>query len=336
MGDFDDEFADTPEALQETAMDGQAQWVSLGSMVPGCCVYNSVDPSDLHQGQIGDCWLISAMASLAEYPDVVQGLIREEDDHYVVNLFSYVENAFVPVEINDKVPAQSGKPVYVQPTAEGEIWPCLIEKAFAKIGGGYKNLKGGWPHFAFGMMKGTTELFFYCRPDGETDFMLYLQTFTEDNLKNGVDMGLGDSMDPDGMFDELVACNASTYLMAAGSNSGSDSDMSGQGVVQGHAYTILDVRKEPAGTDLRLIQVRNPWGRGEWTGAWSDGAPEWDQHPEVTAELNPEEKEDGAFWMPWENFMEQYQTVYICKGNAGKRMAKAGAPPASSCECTVQ
>jgi len=334
FADYYDEFSDTPEALEETGKEG-AEWTSLNDMVPGARVFATVDPSDLHQGQLGDCWLISAMASLAEYPEVVKGLIREEGDHYVVNLFSFVENAFVPVEINDKVPAQSGNPLFVQPTAENEIWPCLVEKAFAKIGGGYKNLNGGWPHFAFGMMKGTTELFLHMKQAGETEYMSLVQTFTEDNLKNGVETAMGDPLDTDGMFEELLSCNGSQFLMAAGSNPGTDTETSGMGVVQGHAYTILDVADCPGGTDFRLIQVRNPWGRGEWTGPWSDGSPEWDQYPDVTDALNPEAKEDGAFWMPWDDFESQYSAIYIAKGAAGKRNIPAGAPP-PACACVLQ
>jgi len=34
---------------------------------------------------------------------------------------------------------------------------------------------------------------------------------------------------------------AKNYLMGAGSPSGSDSDISPMGIVQGHAYSILDV-----------------------------------------------------------------------------------------------
>ena len=34
-----------------------------------------------------------------------------------------------------------------------------------------------------------------------------------------------------------------------------------QGIVTGHAYSILQVYEADG---LRLLELRNPWGRGEW------------------------------------------------------------------------
>jgi hypothetical protein len=316
---MDDEFAQTEEAVAGTSAEG-CEWTSLADL-GYTTVYNNVDPSDLHQGSLGDCWLISAMASLAEYSNVVEGLIKENGDSFTVRLYSYAEGRFVNVEVNDMVPCQGGNPTFVKPTADGETWPCLIEKAFAKIGGGYINIKGGWSIYAFGMMKGSTDLYLYRQSGAEGDYDALIPSFSEDNLKSGVAWENGDPLGIDEMFDELVACNANQYLMCVGSNAGDDTDASGQGVVQGHAYSILDVR-EVGG--FQLLQLRNPWGKGEYTGPWSDGAPEWADNPDVADELQPEDKEDGAFWMSWEAFQTQYTSVYICKS---KRTQPAGNPP---------
>lgn len=51
--------------------------------------------------------------------------------------------------------------------------------------------------------------------------------------------------------------------MVCSSNPGSDSDTSQSGVVQGHAYTLLNaVLLNFQGQQIRLIQLRNPWGKG--------------------------------------------------------------------------
>jgi hypothetical protein len=43
------------------------------------------------------------------------------------------------------------------------------------------------------------------------------------------------------MWQKLLFWAKSNYLMGAGSPAGSDSDVSDLGIVQGHAYSVLDV-----------------------------------------------------------------------------------------------
>ena len=75
------------------------------------------------------------------------------------------------------------------------------------------------------------------------------------------------------LWEKLVFWTNKNYLLGAGSPSGSDTDISPLGIVQGHAYSILDVC-EIEGT--KLIQLRNPWGdETEWKGAWGDQSKEW-------------------------------------------------------------
>ena len=48
------------------------------------------------------------------------------------------------------------------------------------------------------------------------------------------------------------------------------------GILSGHAYSLNDVfhleddQKDSERKSHRLMRVRNPWGRGEWQGKWSD------------------------------------------------------------------
>lgn len=55
----------------------------------------------------------------------------------------------------------------------------------------------------------------------------------------------------------------------------------------------------------RLVKLRNPWGRKEWDGRWSDGSKEW------TAEwmqlLKHEFGNDGVFWISYEDLLKKYQ-----------------------------
>ena len=53
-----------------------------------------------------------------------------------------------------------------------------------------------------------------------------------------------------------------------------DSAVSEMGIVQGHAYAILDVRQID---NEKLIKLKNPHGEHgvEWNGDWSDGDGKW-------------------------------------------------------------
>jgi hypothetical protein len=44
------------------------------------------------------------------------------------------------------------------------------------------------------------------------------------------------------------------------------------GLVPGHAYSII-IAKEY--NEIKLVNIRNPWGSFEWDGDWSDHSPLW-------------------------------------------------------------
>jgi hypothetical protein len=53
-----------------------------------------------------------------------------------------------------------------------------------------------------------------------------------------------------------------------------------QGLNMRHAYGLVAAREVDLGKGkkVRLVRVRNPWGKGEWKGAWSDTTQERDTY----------------------------------------------------------
>jgi len=89
-------------------------------------------------------------------------------------------------------------------------------------------------------------------------------------------------------------------------------DMMSIGLVASHAYSLLaahDLTKN--GQPLKLVELRNPWGKGEWKGAYSDESPEWT--PELKQKLAVHDDDDGIFYMPYNEFLKYYSDVQICK-----------------------
>ena len=54
------------------------------------------------------------------------------------------------------------------------------------------------------------------------------------------------------------------------------------GIVTGHAYTVLDVKETTTGE--KLVKCRNPWAKNEWSGKWHRNDEIWT--PELRKELD--------------------------------------------------
>jgi hypothetical protein len=66
--------------------------------------------------------------------------------------------------------------------------------------------------------------------------------------------------------------------MIASSQAGSDTNKSVSGIVLGHAYTLLKaIVLIHNGAQVRLVKLRNPWGKTEPKTTWNDNDSRWNQ-----------------------------------------------------------
>ena len=106
----------------------------------------------------------------------------------------------------------------------------------------------------------------------------------------------------------MLHADGKGYLMAAGMSAAvqGTEHVRADGLVEGHCYGVL--RAVEAADEL-LLKLRNPWGKTEWQGDWSDNSGLW------TAELKEElgfiASEDGTFWMCVRDFGFHFDGVYI-------------------------
>lgn len=66
-----------------------------------------------------------------------------------------------PVIVDDYFPTRFGKPIFAVSQREGEIWPMIIEKAWAKVHGSYSKILYGYTQNAFVHLSGTPSLSIY-------------------------------------------------------------------------------------------------------------------------------------------------------------------------------
>ena len=91
-----------------------------------------------------------------------------------------------------------------------------------------------------------------------------------------------------------------------------------KGLHNNHAYTLIDVRgiTTAHGDQLRLVKLRNPHARHEWNGSFSDkDKRSWSS--ELKNMLGWEKKNDGLFWMKFEDFETYFRSVYVNRHQPG-------------------
>ena len=60
-------------------------------------------------------------------------------------------------------------------------------------------------------------------------------------------------------------------------NSSNKNNMAALGLLEDHSYTLLGCAsvEDSRGTTAYIVCIRNPWGRFEWNGDWSDHSDLW-------------------------------------------------------------
>ncbi|XP_008787933.1 calpain-type cysteine protease ADL1-like [Phoenix dactylifera] len=254
-----------------------------------CLFSGSVNSSDVCQGRLGDCWFLSAVAVLTEMSRISEVIITTEyNEEGIYTVRFCVQGEWVPVVVDDWIPCESpGKPAFATSRKYNELWVSILEKAYAKLHGSYEALEGGLVQDALVDLTGGA---------GEEIDMRSAQA--------QIDLASGR------LWSQLLHFKREGFLLGAGSPSGSDVRISSSGIVQGHAYSILQVREVYG---HKLVQIRNPWANEvEWNGPWSDSSLEWTDRMKHKLKHVPQSK-DGIFWMSWQDFQIHFRSIYVCR-----------------------
>ncbi|KAF8589545.1 cysteine proteinase [Ramaria rubella] len=277
-------------------------------------VVDGAQSSDIQQGRLGNCWFLSAVATLSSMPGLIEKICVAKDEKVGIYGFIFCRDGewadviiddqlytTVPKfetlssesqnlyhkdkDLYDKVARKGSKTLYfAQSSQENETWVPLIEKAFAKFHGDYASLNGGFAFQALEDLTGGVSQIVYTNDILDTD-----EFWSTDLLHATKDRLFGcylDSLAGKGFATEATTTN---------------------GLISAHAYSILGAVEYRG---KRFLKIRNPWGKGEWNGRWSDGSKEWTKEWLGALEvLDHQFGDDGAFIMQYEDFLRTWYAV---------------------------
>lgn len=108
-------------------------------------IKDGISPTDIYQGALGDCFFLTSLSSIAEYPDRLMRNLNQRKQSikgaYSVNLC--ITGQWMQVVVDDIFPVNEKGTLSFCFTKDQEIWAMLLEKAYAKVYGGFYNMGSG-------------------------------------------------------------------------------------------------------------------------------------------------------------------------------------------------
>ncbi|CAF1256605.1 unnamed protein product [Rotaria sordida] len=288
----DDEFPHSPSSLGDSYSQNNFEWVRISKFCSSFrnddptewTVMSSPEPSDIEQGLLGNCWLVTALSLISERPRMLQHILLTQNINdegvYLVRLCH--NGLWKTIIVDDSFPCYFDDMLLFSKARRRQLYIPLIEKACAKLFGSYSKLISGQIEEGLQLFTGA--------PCDHID------------LEND-----DEPIDSDLVWAKLLSsCQANLLIGASTSRTDVNKDVYDQFKVHGnHAFSILAAHA--LDNDLcRFVLLRDPHAHSCYT----------DERvtPEVLQILRTVHKahrSSGAFWMEWSKFLLLFSKITI-------------------------
>nr|ASL70036.1 calcium-dependent cysteine protease [Dugesia japonica] len=274
---------------------------------------------DIVQGKLGNCWLLTGLALIADRPSLLERILitKDIDPYGIYQVRLCKDGIWTIVTIDDLFPANQFDQMIYSRANRKQLWVSLIEKATAKLYGSYECLTLGYCADGLSTLTGSP-----CETLKLPNLMESLNEESSGSLENtSQEENSQDKVTEDTIWAMLLSANEANLFTCVSCGCRDDnqvflSELRELGLRNLHAYAILDVKDIPA-QNLRLLRLKNPWARLTWKGKWSDLHECWNTLPEyIRNDIQPPGVTGefcGVFWISWKDVLTYFFALDICR-----------------------
>uniref|UniRef100_A0A7S1XT22 Calmodulin n=1 Tax=Phaeomonas parva TaxID=124430 RepID=A0A7S1XT22_9STRA len=288
--------ADAPPAGMMPAR--HVRWLRPEKVLgPGAKLFNELGFFGvLEQGALGDAWFLSALALVAHKPELIRKLFchtgQEDSGRYCLQFFK--GGNWAPVVLDDKLPCDpADAPLFLSSPAEhSQYWPCLVEKAYAKLHGSYESLIGGRIENALrDLTGGVVRRFPFESVAGEENAPAMIW----DRITAGLERG-------------LVGITRGIREGDTTSTAAKKMDLAE------NLLYVVDRAESVRGK--KLLRLKDPFKSDRaYAGDWGWESEMWQEFREVTEDLGMDARgvkgrAEGFFWMDLDDAAALFNTIY--------------------------
>ena len=278
-------YLDPMEARNKIIKDSEVEWKRIADVVAKPVIFeDSINMEFVKFGRVSLPYFYCVLSALVKYyPSIFTKIIVSKDYNpqgsYQVQL--YIDGAFQTITIDDYFPCIRGTNVYYFTRPSNfQIWPLLIEKAWAKVNGGYLNIVNLWPG----------------------DFFKALTGFSFDELVHP-------NVTKEELFNELAKNKGLAFTLSK-----DDKEIEQKGLYTWQTYIVEDAEKVEVDKDKfeYLLKLRDAEDESNWTGSYSPKSELWTEALKSKINKDKLELNDGEFWISLDDFHRLFLRTDVC------------------------
>ena len=246
----------------------------MGTRYRNVCVFENFECNAVAKTPLSGCEVYSALAAMAEYPSKLLKVFNTKDisPNGLYSMNFTVSGVPIEILVDDYFPSTDGsQALYSQPTGN-ELWFSLLEKAFAKLHGGYYGLE------TIGILEAMETL------TGMPVIQKLLNDVEEDKL-----------------WAKLIDYDKKNYILCAGEAKRYHTSS------RNRNFSIVSVTEVD---NYKLIKLRNHFDSYPWAGEFSDKSPLWTK--ELKEKVGYCETDNTCFYIQLKDFIKEFDFLTVC------------------------